>query len=221
MTIRSEKLASIRDLLLRMALLVEEAIRGSVRSLVERDSELAEKIIRNDHRINAIDVGIDEESIRLIALIQPMASDLRFITTAMKITTDLERIGDYAVNIAERAIELNEEPNLKPYVDIPRMSEIAQGMIRDAIGAFIDEDEKMARDVIARDDEVDELNLAVFEELLAIMTRDPDTVSRAVKITYISKYLERIADHSTNVAEMVVYLVKGKIIRHMDHQEEQ
>ena len=221
MTIRSEKLASIRDLLLRMAALVEEAIRESVRSLVERDSELARKIIRNDHKINAIDVEIDEECIRLIALIQPMASDLRFITTAMKITTDLERIGDYAVNIAERAIELNEEPVLKPYIDIPRMSEIAQGMIRDAIGAFIEEDEKLARDVIARDDEVDELNAAVFEELVAIMTRDPGTVSRAVKITYISKYLERIADHSTNVAEMVVYLVKGKIIRHMDHQEEQ
>mgnify|MGYP001812188518 CR=1 FL=1 len=220
MTIRSEKLASIRDLLLRMAALVEEAIRESVRSLVERDSELARKIIRNDHKINAIDVEIDEECIRLIALIQPMAGDLRFITTAMKITTDLERIGDYAVNIAERAIEMNEEPVLKPYIDIPRMSEIAQGMIRDAIGAFIEEDEKLARDVIARDDEVDELNAAVFEELVAIMTRDPDTVSRAVKITYISKYLERTADHSTNVAEMVVYLVKGKIIRHMDHREE-
>jgi phosphate transport system protein len=220
MTIRSEKLASIRDLLLRMAALVEEAIRESVRSLVERDSELARKIIRNDHKINAIDVEIDEECIRLIALIQPMAGDLRFITTAMKITTDLERIGDYAANLAERAIELNEEPVLKPYIDIPRMSEIAQGMIRDAIGAFIHDDEKMARDVIARDDEVDELNVAVFEELVAIMTRDPDTVSRAVKITYISKYLERIADHSTNVAEMVVYLVKGKIIRHMDPQEE-
>jgi phosphate transport system protein len=219
MTIRSEKLASVRDLLLRMSALVEEAIGESVRSLVERDSELARKIIRQDHRINAIDVEIDEECIRLIALMQPMATDLRFITTAMKITTDLERIGDYAGNIAERAIELNEEPILKPYVDIPRMTEIAQGMIRDAIGAFIDEDEKMARDVIARDDEVDELNAAVFEELVAIMTRDPDTVSRAVKITYISKYLERIADHSTNVAEMVVYLVKGKIIRHMDHQE--
>jgi len=144
-----------------------------------------------------------------------MGKDLRFITTAMKITTDLERIADNAVNIAERALELNEEPLLKPYIDIPKMSRIAQGMVRDTIDAFINEDKQLAKDVIMRDDEVDDLNETVIKELMFIMTQDPSTVTRAVKISYISKYLERIADHSTNIAETVIYMVEGKIIRHM------
>lgn len=219
MAMRREELVGLREMVLRMAGLVEEAIGNSVRSLVERDSDLAEDVIRRDHTINSSDVQIDEESIKLIALTQPMAGDLRFITTAMKITTDLERIGDYAVNIAERATELNTEPILKPYIDIPRMGEIAQGMVRDAIDAFIKQDRGLAMDVIVRDDQVDELHEAVFEELLSIMMRDPQTVSRAVKVTYVSKYLERIADHATNIAEMVVYLIEGKIIRHTDLQE--
>lgn len=220
MVTRSAELVKLRELLLRMAALVESAIRDSVRSLVDRDSELSRKVIKGDHEINALDVEIDEECIKLLALIQPMGSDLRFITTAMKITTDLERIGDNCVNIAERAIELNTEPILKPYVDIPNMAAIARGMVRDAIDAFINRDKKLAMDVIIRDDEVDEMNEAVFEELTAIMTRDPSTVSRATKITYISKYLERIGDHSTNVAEMVIYMIEGRIIRHMAIQEE-
>jgi phosphate transport system protein len=148
-----------------------------------------------------------------------MAKDLRFITTAMKITTDLERIADNAVNIAERALELNEEPILKPYIDIPRMKEIAQGMIRDAINAFVNEDKKVATDVIMRDDEVDYLNGAVLKELMFIMTQDPSTVYRAMKISYVSKYLERIADHATNLAEMVIYMVEGRIIRHLPPDE--
>ena len=142
------------------------------------------------------------------------------ITTAMKITTDLESIGDLAVDIAERTLELNEEPQLKPYIDIPRMAEIAQGMVRDALDAFVKRDSALARDVLTRDDMVDNLNYQVFNELLFFMIQDTKTVSRAVKITYISKYLERIADHATNIAEMVVYLVEGKIIRHMTIPEE-
>jgi len=180
---------------------------------------LARKVIEADHKINSYDVRIDEECIRLIALKQPMGKDLRFITTAMKITTDLERIADNAVNISERALELNKEPLLKPYIDIPRMREIAQGMVRDAIDAFVNEDKRLAMDVIMRDDEVDDLNDMVLKELMFIMTQDPSTVYRAMKISYVSKYLERIADHATNVAEMVVYMVKGKIIRHMSPQE--
>jgi phosphate transport system protein len=133
----------------------------------------------------------------------------------MKITTDLERIADNAVNIAERALELNQEPQLKPYIDIPRMSKIVRSMVRDAIDAFVREDVKLAKDVILRDDSVDDLNEAVWKELMLIMTQDPSTITRAVKITYISKYLERIGDHATNIAETIVYMVGGKIIRHM------
>src|SRR4030067_1818028 len=184
---------------------IEAAIQDSVKSLVERDSNLARKVIERDHQINALDVEIDEECIRLIALRQPKARDLRFITIAMKITTDLERMGDLAEDIAERAVELNEEPVLKPYIDIPRMAEIAQGMLRDALDAFVRKDKKLAMDVIMRDDEVDLLNVQVFNELLFFMIQDPHTVSRATRITYVSKYIERIADHATNIAEMVIY----------------
>jgi phosphate transport system protein len=215
MTVRNEELVRLKEMLLKMATLVESAIQNSVQSLVERNSGLARLVMEGDRAINTFDVKIDEECIRLLALKQPMGKDLRFITTAMKITSDLERIGDNAVNIAERAVELNEEPLLKSYIDIPRMSRIARGMVRDTINAFINEDKNLAKDVIMRDDEVDDLNEMVWKELMFIMTQDPTTVSRAVKITYVSKYLERIADHATNIAEMVVYLVDGKIIRHM------
>lgn len=215
MTVRREELAHLNEMLLKMAALVEAAIKSSVESLVERESDLARRVIKEDHTINAYDVHIDEECIRLLALTQPMGKDLRLITTGMKITTDLERIGDNAVNIAERAIELNQEPLLKPYIDIPRMSRIVQGMVRDTIDAFVNEDVKLAKDVIMRDDTIDDLNEKIWQELMGIMTTDPSTISRAVKITYVSKYLERIGDHATNIAETVVYMVEGKIIRHM------
>lgn len=215
MNIRKE-LGHLKEHLVKMSVYVEAAIKDAVNSLVERNDDLAKKVIEGDHVINAQDVQIDEECIRILALTQPMARDLRFLTTAMKITTDLERIADNAVNIAERAIELNREPLLKPYIDIPRMSRIAQHMVIDTINAFINEDKALAKDVIMRDDEMDELNEAIWEELMAIMTRDPSTISRAVKITYISKYLERIGDHATNISEDVIYMVDGKIIRHME-----
>jgi phosphate transport system protein len=215
MPVRAEELEHLKEMLVKMAGLVELSIKNSVKSLTERDSELARKVIKDDHVINTYDVRIDEECIRLLALKQPMGKDLRFITTAMKITTDLERIADNSVNIAERALELNKEPLLKPYIDIPRMREVAQGMVRDAIDAFVNEDKHLAMDVIMRDDEVDDLNQMVLEELMFIMTQDPSTVYRAMKISYVSKYLERIGDHATNVAEMVIYMVEGRIIRHM------
>ncbi len=214
-TVFEKELEALKEKVLRLGSLVEKAISDSIKSLVERNSVLAAETIDRDALVNTLDVEIDEECIRLIALRQPRAGDLRLITTAMKITTDLERIGDLAVDIAERALELNEEPQLKPYIDIPRMTEIAQGMVRDALDAFVKKDSALARDVLMRDDTVDQLNYQVFNELLFFMIQDPKTVSRAVKITYVSKYLERIADHATNIAEMVVYLVEGKIIRHM------
>lgn len=216
MTVFDDELNSLKQKVLTMGSMVENALKDSIKSLVDRDNDLARAVIEKDHRVNALDVEIDEESIRLIALRQPMASDLRFITTAMKITTDLERMGDLAVNIAERALELNEEPVLKPYIDIPRMREIAQKMTRDALDAFVRKDEALARDVIMRDDEVDYLKHEVLKELAVFMVQDPTTVTRAMKVSFIAQYLERLADHATNIAEMVIYLVKGKLIRHMD-----
>jgi phosphate transport system protein len=216
MTVFDEELQHLKEKLLRMGSLVEDAIKLSVQALVERDDELAHKIIDNDRLVNTLDVEIDEESIRMIALRQPMAGDLRFITTAMKITSDLERMGDLGVNIAERALELNQEPILKPYIDIPKMREIAQGMTRDALDAFVRKDKKLAMDVIMRDDEVDDLKHSVLQELAFFMVQDPTTVTRAMKISFVAQYLERIADHATNIAEMVIYLIEGKIIRHMD-----
>ncbi len=215
MAVFDDELSNLKAKTLKLSSMVEASIRRSVRSLVRRDSDLAREVIKNDHRINALEVEIDEECIRLIALRQPKAGDLRFITTVMKITTDLERIGDLAEDISERAIELNEEPPLKPYIDIPRMAEISEGMLRDSLESLIKKDTKLAMDVIERDDEVDNLNLQVFNELLLFMIEEPKNVSRATRITYVSKYLERIADHATNIAEMVIYMVEGKIIRHM------
>jgi phosphate transport system protein len=209
-----EELRLLKEKVLRIGSLVEAAIRNSVKSLVERNSVLARNVIENDHKVNALDVEIDEECIRLMALRQPKAKDLRFITTAMKITTDLERMGDLAVDIAERAIELNEEPQLKPYIDVPRMAEITEAMVRDALDALVKGCSRIPYEVIKRDDEVDDLNAQVFNELLFFMIQDPGTVSRATRISYVSKYLERIADHATNIAEMVIYMCEGKIIRH-------
>lgn len=216
MTVKSNEIVHLNEMLLKMASLVETAIKNSVKSLVDRDSDLAHQVIEKDKEINTYDVKIDEECIRLLALKQPMGKDLRFITTAMKITTDMERIADNAVNIAERAVELNREPVLKPYIDIPRMSQIAQRMVIDTINAFVSENTSLAKDVIMRDDEVDDLNSAVCDELMEMMIRNPSTITRVVKVTYVSKYLERIADHATNIAEDVIYMVEGKIIRHME-----
>lgn len=220
MVLRQAELSTLKSLLLRMAALVEVSIKNSVKSLVERDTALAQTVIDTDHQINDLDVQVDEECIKILALTQPVASDLRFITTAMKITTDLERIGDNAVNICERAMELNDEPLLKPYVDIPMMANLAGRMVKDAIDAFVNHDKKLAMDVIMRDDEMDDFNESIFEELTAIMAREPQSVVRAIKITYISKYLERIGDHATNIAEMVIYMIDGKIIRHTTPQRD-
>ena len=165
--------------------------------------------------MNRLDVEIDDLCIRLLALRQPAARDLRFITTALKITTDLERIGDMAVNICERALELNAEPQLKPYIDIPRMARISERMIRESLDAFVRDDTNLALKVCKDDQEVDDLNSQIFRETVSFMIEDPHTINRAMKIGFISKYLERIADHATNIAEMVIFMVKGKSIRHI------
>ncbi len=209
-----EELTTLKSKLLRMAGLAEDQIDKALAALVTRDSTLARQVIERDHQVNAMDVEIDEDCIRLLALHQPAARDLRLVTTAMKIATELERISDLAENICERSIELNEEPQLKPYIDIPRMGNLARIMVKESIDAFVRDDATLARRVLASDDSVDDLMEKVFRELLAFMIEDPQTVSRAIRLSFIAKYLERMADHATNIAELVVYLVEGKIIRH-------
>ena len=210
-----EELSKLREEILYMGGMIEDQIQKSIKSLVERDSKLAELIIERDHEVNRLDVDIDEICVRLLALHQPAGRDLRFITTGLKITTDLERIGDMAVNICERALELNLEPQLKPYIDIPRMARVAQRMIRESLDAFVREDTELALKVCKDDEEVDQLNSQIFREVVTFMIDDPHTINRAIKISSISKYLERIADHATNIAEMVIFMVKGKSIRHL------
>jgi phosphate transport system protein len=211
-----EELRGLRAGLIKMGGLVESQIAEAVESLLERDTARAKVTISRDVEVNRMDVENDERAIRLLALHQPAASDLRFITTSLKITTDLERIGDSAVNICERVVELNQEPQLKPYIDIPRMAEITQSMVKDSVDAFMRDDTNLAEEVIVRDDNVDNLNYQIYRELLSYMVEDPSTIARATRILFISKNLERVADHATNIAEMVVYMVKGNTIRHAE-----
>ncbi len=209
-----QELEELKGKLLRMVGLVEQSIGEAVRALVERDDSLAEEVMREDARIDEMEVAIEEACLRLLALRQPIAVDLRFITSAMKINNDLERMADQAVNIAERALELNKEPLLKPLIDIPRMSELAQSMVKESLDAFIHEDAALARSVRDRDDKMDHLRDQVFRELLTYMMQDPKTINRAVHLILVARHLERIADLATNVAEDVVYFVQGKVIRH-------
>jgi phosphate transport system protein len=210
-----KELVKLRNRVLRLGSMVEQAIQDSVKSLVEGKSDLAKKVIKRDQQINALDIEIDKESIRLLSLGQPKARDLRFIVTTLKITTDLERMGDLAVNIAERAIELNKEPQLKPYIDIPRMAGIVQEMVRDSLDAYVKGCTSLPYKVIKIENEIDKLMEQVFNELLFFMIQDPRTASRAIRIISVAKYLERIADHATNVAEMVIYMCEGKLVRHV------
>ena len=209
-----EELEALKQTLLAMGGLVEDQIRRVMTALLERDSDLAQEVIDRDRQVNAYDVEIDEKCVELLALHQPAAGDLRFITTAMKIVTDLERIGDQAVNIGQRVIELNQEPQLKPYIDLPRMAERAQAMVKESLDAFVARDTELARRVRAEDDEVDALKEQIFRELLTFMMEDPRSIPRAIRLILISRCMERVADHATNIAEMVIYLVEGKMVRH-------
>ncbi len=209
-----EEFDRIKSKILMMGSLVEDQIRNALTALVERDEALARQVIENDHKVNTFDVEIDEMALDALVRYQPVARDLRFVTTAMKISTELERMSDLAENICERAIELNEEPQLKPYIDIPHMAERARIMVKESLDAFVKMDSALARKVIHDDDFVDNLTEQLFRELLSFMIENPKTINRAIRLSFISKYIERIADHATNVAELVVYMVEGKIIRH-------
>ncbi|HNT58253.1 MAG TPA: phosphate signaling complex protein PhoU [Syntrophales bacterium] len=207
-------LKDVKESLVYLGALVEKAIDKAVKALLDRNSDLARNTIAGDRVIDRLDEEIEEKCITLLALRQPIARDLRFITTAIKINGHLERIGDMAVTIAKRAIALNEEPQLKPYIDLPRMAEIAEGMIRNSLDALIQEDVTLANRVRREDDIIDKLNEQIFRELLTFIMEDPKTTHRALLIMQISKNLERISDHAKSIADMVVFLVTGRNVRH-------
>ncbi|MGD1018134.1 MAG: phosphate signaling complex protein PhoU [Verrucomicrobiia bacterium] len=211
-----QELAELKEHLLRMAGLAEQGVAQALKALVQRDDSLAKKVDTDDGLLDKLEVDIDDRCIKLLALRQPIATDLRFITMAMKISSELERIGDQAVNIAHRAEELNKEPLLKPLVDIPRMAEHAQGMIHNALDAFVYAKPEMARAVVTRDEKVDLLNRQLHRELTSFMIEDPHTITRCLNLMSVAHNLERIADHATNIAEDIVYLYEGRDIRHQN-----
>jgi phosphate transport system protein len=208
------ELQALRNQLLTMGGLVEERVHRAVHALVHRAEEEAQRVIATDKEINDLQIDVDNRCLKLLATQTPLAVDLRLITSAMKINADLERVGDQAVNIAESVLVLIPQPPLKPLIDIPRMATIAEKMIRDALDAFVKKDAELARDVLRRDDEVDELKDQVFRELLTYMMADPGTIQRALSLILISRNLERIADHATNIAEDVIFIAEAKDVRH-------
>ncbi len=210
----TEQLAGIRERVLRMGGLAEQMTRRVIQALVQRDASLLSEVRSMETQVNQLHIDIDEAALELIALRQPAAGDLRFIAAAMKINTDMERIGDQAINILQCAEALLAVPPLKPLIDIPRMAEIAQEMLKDALDAFVNGDDDLAYRTILRDDEVDQLKDQVFRELLTYMMADPSTIPRAMDLILVSRHLERIADHATNICEDVIFMAKGKDVRH-------
>jgi phosphate transport system protein len=214
------ELARVRESLLEMGGRIEEMINKATRALIDRDGELCEQVIAADHRVDRFELQIDEASYRLMVRHQPTATDLRFLLAVMKIVTDLERIGDSTVNICQSVRELNKEPPLKPYVDLPRMSKMVADMVRESLDALVRKDGVQAARVCRADDDVDSLYRQVFEELMTFMVEDPTTTRRALHLLLVARNLERIADHATNVAEDVIYYVEGRDIRHSAERQE-
>jgi phosphate transport system protein len=211
------ELREIKNGLIYLGALTEQAIQKAMKSLLERNSEIARKVINDDKEIDKLDNELEERCVRILALRQPTAVDLRFITTAIKINGHLERIGDMAVNIAEKAIMLNEDPQLKPYIDLPRMTDLVREMIKYSLDALVRNDLTLAEKVRQKEQVVDELNEQIFRELLTFMMEDTKSIRRAILIMQISKNLERIADHAKGVADMVIYLVTGESVRHQHY----
>ena len=211
---REQELQELRQRLLWMGSLAERAVHNAVRSLVEGDTKLAESVMEEEAAINSLQIEIDERVLRLLALQQPMAVDLRMITAAMKINADLERIGDQAVNIAQCVSFLLQYPQVKPYIDIPRMSELAEGMVKDALDSFVKRDVDLAKQILLRDETVDQLRDQLFRELITYMMERPSVIVPAFQLTLVARNLERVADHATNIAEDVIYMVLGQDIRH-------
>lgn len=209
-----EDLELLKTKLLEMGSLVESAIQRSISAVTQKDRGAAEQVFMNEARINAIEIEIDEFAINLLALQQPMAADLRLIVAALKINTDLERMGDLAVNVAQRAMSLMEGPVIKPMIDIPHIAGLVQSMVRKALDAFVHRDPDLARSVLSSDDAVDNMRTACYHELVSFMEQDPQHIQQALALLSITRNLERIADHSTNIAEDVLFLVKGVDVRH-------
>ena len=209
-----QQLKILKDKLLLMSHKAEIMISDAIRALVDRRPALAEDVIKRDDEMDKLEIEIDNLCYEVLALEQPVARDLRFIATALKIVKDLERIGDTAVNIGERALELIQEPELKRLVDLPIMADAAQKILKESLDAFVNSDAEMAEKVILNDNVVDDLYEQIFRELLTYMLEDPRSISRAIKLIFIAKHLERVGDHSANIAEMVVFLVRGQDIRH-------
>jgi phosphate transport system protein len=210
----TEELEELRKELLTMAGLVELAVHQSVLSLTQRDQDRAQQVLVSEARINQLEIRIDELATRLLALHQPMARDLRFLTAAIKINNDLERMGDLAVNIVERSLSLISQPPVKPMIDIPRMAQLAESMVRNSLDSFVKSDAELARSVLVSDDAVDNLRDSITTELIGFMEKDPSTVSRALDLILVARNLERIADHATNIAEDVLFLIQGVDVRH-------
>ncbi|MCG8431824.1 MAG: phosphate signaling complex protein PhoU [Candidatus Omnitrophica bacterium] len=217
-----EELKELHQDLLKMGIFAQEAIYKSVESLKNRERAQAQEVIENDRKIDAHELVIDEKCVDLIARYQPMAGDLRFLTTGMKINAELERIADLAVDIAQRVLELADKPLLKPLIDIPKLSDAAQRMVRDAIDALVNRDAALARQVMRADPDADKLRNSVQEELVKdYMAKDARTADRAMPLLLIARHLERICDHATNIAEDVVYLVEAKVVKHRAEDAEQ
>ncbi|MFA4843633.1 MAG: phosphate signaling complex protein PhoU [Candidatus Margulisiibacteriota bacterium] len=209
-----KELARLNDLILRMGAMVEESIVNSVESLKKMDTALAEKVVKNDDAIDRVELETDDLCLELLATQQPMANDLRFITTGMRIGSDLERIGDLAVDIAQWTIEMSGQPLLKPLVDIPKMAELASRMVRRALDAFVKRDPKVIGELWQDEEQADRYRDMVYDELVELMQHDPKNASRALPLIIISRHLERMSDHATNIGEDVVYMVEGKVIKH-------
>jgi phosphate transport system protein len=209
-----EELEELRSKLLEMSGLVESAVYSSVQALVQRDHERAEQVLQNEARINSMEIEIDDIATRLLALQQPMAVDLRFLTSAIKINNDLERMGDLAVNIVERALSLLREPPITPQIDIPRMAQLAESMVGKALDSFVKKDVALARDVLVSDDAVDSLRNDIYDTMMEFMRQNPDSIPQGLNLIFIARNLERIADHATNIAEDVLFLVEGVDVRH-------
>jgi phosphate transport system protein len=212
-----QQLRTLKEKLLLMSHSAEEMIADSIRALVERRPSVAEDVIQRDDDLDKLELEIDNLCFEVLALEQPVAGDLRFIATAFKIVRDLERIGDTAVNIAERSRELLQEPELKRLIDLPRMADAAQRILKNSLDAFVNSDADLAAQVIREDDLIDDIYEQIFRELLTYMMQDPSYISRALKLIFIAKHLERVGDHSANIAEMVIFMVKGQDIRHGTH----
>lgn len=209
-----KELLKLNDLILKMGAMVEQSIFNSIEALKKANPKLAQEVIDSDDTMDNVELEVDDLCLELLATQQPMAVDLRFITTGMRIGSDLERIGDLSVDIAQRAMELSQQPLLKPLIDIPKMAELAEKMVHNALDAFVKRDAALARSLWQDEEKVDGYRDLVYDELVEIMNRDPQATSRALPLILISRHLERIADHATNIAEDVVYMVEGKVIKH-------